>query len=175
MTKFQIPLMIAVFFLSSFTILNSVSWTISEDHSIKFSGTDVEGVFKTLEGDIHFDAENLEASNASFTVKVSSINTGNGMKNKHAVSPKWFDADKYPNITFKSSKITKAGDGYEASGTMEIHGTKKEITVPFTFSDNVFKSQFSVNRLDYGVGTMKGMSKKVSNAIQLDLTIPVTK
>jgi len=58
---------------------------------------------------------------------------------------------------------------------MQIHGVTKEMTIPFSFSDNSFKSQFSVNRIDFGVGTMQGMSKKVSNKIDLDVSIPVSK
>ena len=97
------------------------------------------------------------------------------MKNKHAVSDKWFDAEKYPNITFKSNSVSKEGDSFKVTGIMNIHGVAKEMTIPFTFNENSFSSKFSVNRLDFGVGTMKGMSKKVSNEINLDVTIPVSK
>jgi polyisoprenoid-binding protein YceI len=56
-----------------------------------------------------------------------------------------------------------------------MHGTKKEITIPFTFRDNKFTGSFTVNRMDYGVGSMEGMSKKVSNEIRLEIFVPVTK
>lgn len=159
--------------LSAFTLQNSVKWKIESNHSIKFSGTDVEGIFKTIDGDITFDKVNLNSSVANFEIDVNSINTGNGMKNKHAISAKWFDAETYPKIKFTSKQFSGKDNNFNATGTMEIHGVKKKITIPFTFTDNTFKSTFSVNRLDYGVGTMKGMSKKVSNEINLDVTIPV--
>lgn len=173
-TKF-IALTAAVVLLSAFTVSKSVNWKIAEGHSIKFAGTDAEGVFKTLEGNIQFNADNPESSTFAFTVDVNSINTGNGMKNKHAVSAKWFDADAYPNITFKSSSVSKDDASYMVTGIMNIHGTPKEMTIPFSFDGKVFSSKFSVNRLDFGVGTMKGMSKKVSNEIKLEVLIPVTK
>ena len=47
-----------------------------------------------------------------------------------------------------------------------MHGIKKQVNIPFVFLNNVFKGSFSVNRIDYGVGTLEGMSKKVSNAIK---------
>jgi len=160
---------------SAFTVNNSIAWNVADGYSIKFAGTDAEGIFKEMEGDIQFDSENPENSSFAFTVAVNSINTGKGMKNKHAVSKKWFDAKNYPNITFQSKSVAKADANYLVTGTMTIHGIAKEMTIPFAFNEGIFTSQFSVNRMDFGVGTMKGMSKKVSNEIKLDVTIPVTK
>jgi|TARA_R110000737_G_scaffold352891_1_gene400898 polyisoprenoid-binding protein YceI len=161
--------------LSAFTISESIDWKISSNHSIKFSGTDAEGIFKTMSGDVAFDEANLSASKFDFKIDVKSINTGNGMKNKHAVSDKWFDADKFPNIEFKSKSFTKSKTGYTVTGSLKMHGIEKSVTIPFTFSSNTFKAKFSVNRLDYKIGTMEGMMKKVSNEIKLDVSIPVTK
>ena len=165
----------AIIILSAFTISESVNLKIADNHSIKFSGTEVEGIFKDLKGSIQFDEANLEASKVSFAVAVSSINTGNGTKNKHAVSDKWFDAEQFPNITFEAKSFTKTTAGYTATGNMTIHGVTKELSIPFSFANDMFTSKFSVNRMDFKIGTMKGMSKKVSNAIELDVTIHVTK
>jgi polyisoprenoid-binding protein YceI len=165
----------SILLFSAFTISSSINWTISKEHQIKFSGTDAVGIFKTLSGEVNFDKNHLETSQFSFTIDVNSINTGNGIKNKHAVSDKWFDAEKFPNINFKSTGFSKADNEYKVTGIMEIRGVKKEITVPFTFSDNVFKTKFAVNRLDFNIGTMEGMMAKVSNEIKLDISIPVVK
>lgn len=165
---------VAILLLSAFTLKTSINYKISDGYSIKFSGTDAEGIFKDLKGDVQFDKANPENSSLAFTVAVNSINTGKGMKNKHAVSDKWFDAEKYPNITFKSNSVSKDGNAYKVNGIMNIHGVSKEMTIPFSFNGDSFTSKFSVNRMDFGVGTMEGMSKKVSNEIKLDVTIPVT-
>jgi polyisoprenoid-binding protein YceI len=165
----------AIILLSAFTISKSVNWKIANNHSIKFSGTEVDGIFKDLNGSVQFDEMSLETSKVSFAIAVKSINTGNGTKNKHAVSDKWFDATKYPTIKFEAAKFVKTTKGYSATGNMSIHGVTKEMTIPFSFDNGLFKSKFSVNRMDFKIGTMKGMSKKVSNAIELDVTIPVTK
>lgn len=163
----------AILVLSAFTLKTSVNWKISEGYSVKFSGTDAEGIFNDLKGDIQFDNVNPENSSFAFIVAVNSINTGKGMKNKHAVSDKWFDAENYPNITFQSNSVSKEGSAYKVTGIMNIHGVAKEMTIPLSFNGDSFTSKFSVNRMDFGVGTMKGMSKKVSNEIKLDVTIPV--
>lgn len=166
-------LTISIISLSAFTALNSVQWTISEGHAIKFSGTDAEGIFKNVEATINFNGQDLVSSNCQFNIEVNSINTGNGIKNKHAKSKKWFDAKNHPNIAFKSSAFSKTDSNFVVTGTMKIRGIEKEISIPFTFAQNVFQAQFSVNRLDYQIGTMKGMMKKVSNEIKIEVSIPV--
>lgn len=164
-----------VLVFSAFTIHNSVSWKISEGYSIKFSSENPSGIFSKMDGEVIFDENDLSGSSFNVKVDVSSINTGNGMKNKHAKSDKWFDAEQYPTINFTSKKFNKTPVGYEVTGTLEMHGVKKEFTMPFTFKNNVFESSFTVNRLDYNIGTTKGMSGKVPNEIKLNISVPVTK
>lgn len=161
--------------LSAFTTVESTSWSISDGYAVNFEGTDAVGVFAKMSGDVQWDEADLASSSCALKIDVSSINTGNGMKNKHAKSDKWFDAETHPYIEFNSSKFSKTADGYEATGILKMHAIDKEVTIPFAFSDNTFKAVFSVNRLDYEIGTMKGMMKKVSNEIKLDVSIPVTK
>ena len=93
---------------------------------IKFDGGDPAGEFTGLKGTIQFDEKDLAGSKFDMTVDVAWINTGNGMKNTHAKSPNWFDAEQYPTIGFTSSSIKKTADGFETVGTLEMHGVKKE-------------------------------------------------
>ena len=166
---------LAVLFLSAFATYSSVSWKIANGYSIKFTSKDPSGVFKSLKGDIDFDEKNLDASKFNVTVDVTSINTGSGMKNKQALNDSWFDAAKFPTIKFTSDKIVKTATGYEATGKLEIHGTSKQITIPFTFSNNTFTGSFDVNRTDFNVGSTTGMSGHASSVLKIDLSVPVTK
>lgn len=154
----------------AFTTLQN--WKIKETHQISFSSNDVNGVFKTFTGTIAFDAADLAKSKFDLTVDVASINTGNGLMNKHAKGDDWFNAAKYPSIKFISSKIEKSGTDFKAIGTLEMHGIKKDITVPFSFQKNIFKANFSVNRIDFKVGKA---DNDVSTALKIDATIPVAK
>ena len=95
------------------------------------------------------------------------------MKNTHAKSEKWFDVAKYPTIQFTSSTITKSASGYEAKGTLNMHGVQKEIIVPFTFEDNTFKGNITVNRLDYNINTTEPAHG--SSTFKVEITVPVTK
>jgi polyisoprenoid-binding protein YceI len=141
------------------------NWKISENHNIAFSNKDVSGVFKEISGSIIFDATKLSSSKFDLKIKVESINTGNGIQNKHAKGEEWF----------VSSKIEKTDTGYKAIGKLEIHGVKKDCSVLFTFvkkgNKATFIGKFSVDRTDFGVGK-KG--DDVSETLKIMATIPVT-
>lgn len=176
MKKFSYPIMaVLILALSAFTVVNSTQWSVADGYAVNFEGTDAVGVFTSMTGEVQWDETDLAASSCVLKVDVNSINTGNGMKNKHAKSDKWFDAEAHPHITFTSSSFAKTENGYEATGLLNMRGIEKDVTIPFTFADNTFKAMFAVNRLDYEIGSMKGMMKKVSNEIKLDVSIPVTK
>ncbi len=164
---------VALILACAFTFIQSQEWKIAEGYSVKFDGGDPSGEFTGMKGTIKFDEKNLGASKFAVTIDVASINTGNGMKNTHAKSANWFDAEKYPTIAFTSSAITKAGAGYEAKGTLEIKGVKKEITLPFTFANNTFSGNLDVNRVDFGLDD--GKHPKMVPTIKVSITVPVTK
>ena len=158
---------------SAFTFIQSQNWKVADGYSIKFDGGDPSGEFTGLKGTIQFDEKNLAASKFDMTLDVASINTGNGMKNTHAKGATWFDAEKYPTIGFVSSAITKTADGFEAKGTLDMHGVKKEITMPFTFANNTFASNIEVNRMDFNLDD--GKHPKMMPSLKVSINVPVTK
>ena len=151
-------------------------WKILETHKVAFSNKDVSGTFDDITGTIVFDSENLSTAKLIFKLKVESINTGNGLQNKHARGDEWFNAEKYPYIEFNSTKIEKSESGFKAIGKLEMHGVTKDVVIPFTFSKKgnkgTFIAKFSVNRTDYNVGK-KG--NDVADAIKITATLPVQK
>ena len=164
---------ISVITVSAFTAFQPSELKIADNYSIKFNGGDPSGEFKGLKGTINFDPDNLASSKFDVSIDVATINTGNGMKNTHAVSDKWLDAAKYPVIKFTSRTITKTTEGFEATGELDMHGVQKEIKLPFTFQDNLFKGGFEVNRLDYNVNTDE--PKHGAAVLKVDISVPVTK
>ena len=123
----------------------SQGWKILESHNVAFSNKDVSGTFDDISGTIVFDPANLTTAKLNFKLKVESINTGNGLQNKHARGDEWFHAEKYPYIEFESTKIEKTEAGFKAIGKLEMHGVKKEVTIPFTFSKKETKERSSLN------------------------------
>jgi polyisoprenoid-binding protein YceI len=174
MKKIIYPLAAVMLILTSaFTIVKIDAWKISENYAVKFNGGDPSGEFKGLKGNILFNPADLGNSKFETSVEVATINTGNGMKNTHAKSAMWLDAEKYPLIKFTSTSISKTADGYSAKGTLDMHGVQKEIEIPFTFENNTFHGNIEVNRLDYNVNVAE--PEHGSAKFKLDITVPVTK
>lgn len=151
-------------------------WAIAPGYSVKWSTTGEEaGIFKGLKGSIHFDEGNLATAAINVSIDVSSINTGNGLMNTHAKSAEWLDAAKFPQITYVAGKVVKTAAGYEANGSLTMHGVTKPLTMPFTFqhtaAGGLFHATFKVSRLDYGVGKAGDLDEKIA----VELSVPVTK
>ena len=158
---------------SAFTVFKAQDWKITDTSFVKFDGGDPSGQFGGMKGTISFDPNDLTSSKFDVTIDVATINTGNGMKNTHAKSEKWFDAEKYPIIEFTSSAIAKTADGYETKGTLNMHGVQKEMDIPFTFQDNTFKASFTINRLDYNINTAE--PNHGASSFKVEISVPVTK
>jgi len=158
---------------SAFMIKAAVSWKIvDEKYSIKFSTEEAEGIIKGLKGTIKFDEADLEGSLFNVTADVNTINTGNGMKNKHAKGKEWLDATTYPTIKFVSSSFSKTSSGYDVKGKLTLKGVTKDVTIPFTFASKgktgTFKGGFKLERKDYNI-TNEG----VGDVLKIELVVPV--
>jgi polyisoprenoid-binding protein YceI len=167
--------LIGILTLTAFSSQEPNDWKIIDGYAVKFETSYAEGEFTSVNGTVLFDEDNLEISKFDINLDVASISTGNSLKDNHAKKDKWFGADKYPTIQFKSSNITKTGADYKVVGNLALHGVKKEITIPFTFINNIFKGSFTLNRLDYKVGTDTGFSSIVGNDIKIELSVPVVR
>lgn len=162
---------------SAYVMVSSApEFKLKSDYAIKFKSKDPSGEFKTMSGSIKFDENDLAGSKFDLTFDVSSINTGNGMKNKKAQTSEWFDAAKHPSIRYVSSKVEKSGNEYMVYGNLSIRGISKEYKVPVKVSksgsDLVFTGDFGVNRLDFKVGKK---SNVVPDVMNVSFSIPVTK
>lgn len=160
--------------LFAFTLAKE--WQIKEGYSIAFDNPDVYGVFRKFSGNIVFDEQDLENSVFDVKIDVSSINTGNGLRNESAKGADWFEVKKYPEITFSSTSIIKTEKGYQTTGLLRIRDVEEEITFPFTYenkdAEGLFKGSFSVNRLDYGLGSPE---EEVDDIIDLEISVPVSR
>jgi polyisoprenoid-binding protein YceI len=142
-------------------------YTIDPAHSdvsfqVRHLVSQVRGRFNDYGGTINMDPANLAKSSVEFRVKAASIDTQLPDRDKHLRSADFFDAEKYPEIVFKSSKITATGkDKYDVAGTLTIRGVSKPVTLPVTFLGNVkdpwgnekagFSTETEVNRKDFGM------------------------
>ena len=121
----------------------------------------VAGSFTEFDGAITADFGNLDASGVELVIKTASIDTANEKRDGHLRSADFFDVEKYPEITFSSSKITKVDDdSYAVAGTLTMHGVSNEITLTVDFLGEMeamggvragYELSTTVNRKDYGV------------------------
>jgi polyisoprenoid-binding protein YceI len=95
----------------------------------------VRGVFGKVTGTVEYDAANVAATKVNGTVSIDSVDTNNADRDKHLVSPDFFDATQFPSMTFTSKavkNVTKTT--FDLVGDLTIRGVTKEVT-------------FKVNRL----------------------------
>ena len=122
----------------------------------------VRGKFTDFTVEIVYDDKDVTKSTVNAVIKATSIDTGIERRDEHLRKADFFDVEKFPEITFKSSRIEKKGKDFIAHGTFTMHGVAKEIMLPFTLN-GVRKDEKSgkttlgatarttVNRKDFGV------------------------
>ncbi len=122
----------------------------------------VTGRFRDFAGTISYDPQNPAASRASATIKTASIDTDNDRRDNHLRSADFFEAEKYPEITFAAGGLREArGDAFKLDGTLTMRGVTRPITLdvekvgPVRGPDGrermAFNATTSLDRTQYGL------------------------
>jgi polyisoprenoid-binding protein YceI len=130
--------------------------------TIRHFVSEVEGRFKDFAGTIRYDPQHPADASVQFTVQAASIDTDNEARDKDLRSENFFDVQKFPTLTFTSTKvISKGANAFDVTGNLTIHGVTKTVTIPATLGGLIknangtqkagFRSSFTVNRVEYGV------------------------
>jgi polyisoprenoid-binding protein YceI len=148
----------------------------------------VSGQFDKFEGTVNYDPSNLDASKVDMKVETSSVDTHNEKRDTHLKSPDFFDAEKFPAITFVSKKIAKEGDKYTITGDLTIKDVTKEVTLPATIAGPVngpmggpiigITATGKINRQDYGVKWNKTLDSggvMVSDDVDINVSLEAHK
>jgi polyisoprenoid-binding protein YceI len=150
------------------------SYTVDKQHSeasfqVRHLLSQVRGRFDDFEATINIDPKNAAASSVAFTIKAASINTGVSDRDDHLRTADFFDAAKYPEITFVSTSIKPGAkkNVYDVTGNLTMRGVTKTITIPVSFlgfakdpwgNDKAgFALQTTLNRKDYGINWNKAL------------------
>jgi polyisoprenoid-binding protein YceI len=139
------------------------------------------GQFRTIAGDVVYDAENPANSSISLTIDAASIDTNSEGRDKHLRGADFFSVKEFPEITFKSSKIAagKEKGSYLITGMLNMHGVEKEVTAqgklvgagkdPWGKTRVGLEAELKVNRMDFGVDYMPdGLGKEVSIVVAVE-------
>ncbi|RKH45811.1 YceI family protein [Corallococcus sicarius] len=122
----------------------------------------VRGSFQQFSGTLTLDDENLAASAVSVRIDTASINTGVSQRDNHLRSPDFFDVEKFPAITFESTKVEKgSGTGLRVTGKLTIRDITREVVLeaealgvgkdPWGNLKAAFEAKTSVDRRDFGL------------------------
>lgn len=135
MKKITLLLATAFIALSSFKPAPTV-WTFDAAHSkLRFSIThlmvsDVEGSFKIKEAVITAPNADFTDASVTMTADVASVNTENDARDAHLRKPDFFDAEKYPTLSFQSTSFKKLNaNKYKVVGNLTMHGVTKPVTL----------------------------------------------
>lgn len=124
--------------------------------------SNVKGKFDDFEGTFDFDEAKKSVNSAQAAIKTASINTGDQKRDDHLRSPEFFDAEKFPEITFTLKNSRSLGGGkMRVTGDLTIHGVTKAVTLTGEFLGTAndpwgnkragFTAEGEVVRADYGM------------------------
>lgn len=170
-------------------------WEIDRAHSaanfaVRHLGVStVRGNFTNITGTVMIDDKNLANSSVEVTIDATTVDTQNERRDNHLKSPDFFDVEKFPAITFKSTKVEAAGAArVRVTGELTIHGVTKEVvlevdgpTPPFNTGRGTKRGASAstrVNRRDFGLvwnNLVEGIavvSDDVQITIDLELNAP---
>jgi polyisoprenoid-binding protein YceI len=123
--------------------------------------SNVRGEFQSTKGVVKLDAQDPTKSSVDVTIDAASIHTREERRDAHLRSPDFFDVQRFPTITFRSTKIEKAGSGYKVTGDLTMHGVTRPVVLDATLTSEVkgvagetrrgAQATTKVNRQDYGL------------------------
>ncbi len=118
--------------MSTATAPATTLWNIDTAHShaqfkVKHMMiSNVKGEFTAVTGSLQYDSENVSNSSVQATIDATTINTREPQRDTHLKSADFFDVEKFPTLTFKSTRVSKKGDGeLSVAGDLTIHGVTR--------------------------------------------------
>jgi polyisoprenoid-binding protein YceI len=172
------------------------TYTIDPAHSVAdfkvrhLMVSNVRGEFSGVSGTVQFDRENPANSKIEAKIDVNTIQTRDAQRDAHLKSPDFFDAEKYPTITFVSKKVAKNGsDDYKVTGDLTIHGVTKEVVLdvedvapetkdPWGNTKAGASAKTKINRKDFGLVWNVGLETGgvlVGEDVQIHLDLELAK
>jgi polyisoprenoid-binding protein YceI len=177
--------LLALLFTSG--LVAQTKWTVDKVHSnVKFSVShmvvsEVEGSFKGFDGTIVVSKDNLSDAVINFSVDVASVSTDNVNRDNHLKSDDFFNAEKFPKMTFVSKSMTLVGGNkYKLTGDLTMRDVTKTVDFDVTYGGKIqtndggyksgFKARATIDRTNFGVnftGTLKAGGLMVGNDVEI--------
>jgi polyisoprenoid-binding protein YceI len=148
----------------------------------------VEGRFKDFKGSVNYDEKDVTRSTVEFTAKIDSVDTGVAPRDAHLKTADFFDAAKYPEMSFKSTKVEKNGKRLILTGDLTIKGVTKQVSFPFSMTGGIkdpwggtrfgIAAGTTINRRDFGIDfghTLPSGALDVANDVSVELHLEAVK
>lgn len=172
----------------------TATWNIDSAHSrVGFSVkhlviSDVKGEFSKTSGTAQIDDADLSKSSVDVTIVAASVDTRDEKRDGHLKSADFFDVAKYPNITFKSTKVVAGKDGaLQITGDLTMHGVTKSVTLdgeiskaitdPWGLTRRGVSLTGKIDRKAWGIswGKVTDVGAVVGDEVKLDIQAEITK
>ena len=170
-------------------------WQIDPAHSeadftIKHMGiSNIHGRFGNINGALDLDDKDITKSDVNATVDITSVDTGVAQRDTHLKSPDFFDASKYPTMTFVSKSLSNNHGQLQLTGDLTIHGVTKPVTLaldgpskeqldPYGKIRRGFSATTTIHRQDYGLtwnGNLKSGDVVLADDVKVELDIELIK
>jgi polyisoprenoid-binding protein YceI len=174
--------------------VSAATYEIDPAHtSVQFSVrhmmiSNVRGEFTKLSGKVVGDAAKPTETTVEATIDATSIDTRNEKRDEHLRSPDFLDTAKFPTLTFKSTKVEKAGDVWKVAGDLTLHGVTKPVVLDVTNLTPPMKDPWGntrigaqattkISRQDFGIvfnKTLDGGGVLVGDEIAITIDVEVT-
>jgi polyisoprenoid-binding protein YceI len=171
------------------------TWNIDSAHSMAefavkhMMVATVKGRFRSIEGAITLDESNPANSSVTATVDVATVDTGVEQRDAHLRSDDFFNAEKFPRISFRSTRVEQVDDdNWKVTGALTIRDVTKEVVLDTEYEGQVldafgkqraaFTAQTAINRKEYGLnwnGLIEGGGVVVSDRVRITLHIAAVK
>ena len=121
----------------------------------------VHGRFTKWDGMLAIDDADPAKSHVEVNIDAASVDSKEEKRDAHLKSADFFDVEKFPQLTFRSTKVKKTDDGYAVTGDLTIHGVTKPVVLemeggevvkdPWGGTRTGFSGKTSINRKDFGL------------------------
>jgi polyisoprenoid-binding protein YceI len=135
--RLLLALVVAATLSSASAYAQTSKWSIDPAHSsvnfeiLHMGVSHVRGAFSSVKGIVTLDDKDITKSSVDATIDTTTVSTGVEMRDKDLKSSNFFDVEKYPSMTFKSTSVTKAAGKLQLIGDLTLNGVTKSVTLDF--------------------------------------------
>lgn len=189
-SKFSAMAVMAVSMMGASAMAQTSTWTIDSAHSsaqfsIRHMGVSkVHGSITGIKGTVLYDEKDPTKSKVEATLDTNTVNTANDARDKHLKSPDFFDVEKNPTLTFKSTSVKKVGGKLQATGDLTLAGVTKPVTLsldgpatPVTQKGKTvsgFSATVTIHRSDFNFGS-KFPAAVLGDDVDVEIDIEIGK